>query len=52
MKLLLHPSLSGADFLAMTQSQRGPAPELFLLLADPPFRGPGKKRQSVVRNPV
>jgi hypothetical protein len=34
MKLLFHPSLSGADFLAMTQSQGGPAPEPFLLLAD------------------
>jgi len=52
MKLLLHPSLWGADSLAMTPSQRGSAPELFLLLAEPPFRQPGEKRQSVVRNPV
>jgi len=51
MKVLLHPSLWGADSLAMTPSQRGPAPELFLLLAEPPFRRPGEKRQSVVRNP-
>src|SRR5208337_81683 len=26
-----------SNFLAMTQSQRGPAPKLFLLLAEPPF---------------
>ena len=29
MKLLLHPSLSGADLLAMTPSQRGSAPPSF-----------------------
>jgi len=48
MKLLLHPSLWGADSLAMTPSQRGSAPELLLLLAEPPLRRPGEKRQSVI----